>query len=230
MVRYLGFSVLLFLFCTQVHGQARSLLEVRRDNAMAPLREFRDTLFLKARKPAEDSVLRIAVQLINVTRTQDDTAQLSSIKVYFKTAMDNYKVADADGKASIISNLSRDLDLKVHARAADQLGIENYERLFNDAKVNVLADINGIKQTTGKYTLFWATFTGVDQTKIISSGVHDGNSSNSANPYALVIKLPGYITFWMQETTSGKIYRSNPDYLMFNNSNDQSIEVNFVPR
>ena len=213
-----------------VSAQTRSLLEVRRNNTLVPLREFRDTLVLKSRTPVEDSVLGFAVQLINVTRTQDDTAQLTSLHAYFKTAMDNYKAADADGKASIISNLSRDLYLKVHTRGEDQLNLQNYESLFNDAKVNVLADINGAKQTTGKYTLFWAAFTGVDQTKIISSGVHDGNSSSSVNPYALVIKLPGYITFWMQETTSGKIYRSNPDYLMFNNSNDQSIEVNFVPQ
>jgi len=129
----------------------------------------------------------------------------------------------------VVANLNRDLSLKIYTKERGQLNLENYESLFNDAKVAVLVDINGFKQSAGKYTLFWAPFTGEDQDKIISSGAHSGSSSNSANPYNLVIKLPGYITFWIEETTTGKIYRSNPEYYTFRNSNDQDIEVNFVP-
>jgi hypothetical protein len=227
-VRKLTFAILLIVLGTLVKAQPTPLEQVQR-NALIPLRGFRDILNPQRPNPAADSLFGYTIQLINVAKTQNDTAQLLSLTTYFNTALASYKSADSKGKSAVVANLNRDLSLKIHTKERGQLNLENYESLFNDAKVAVLVDINGIKQSTGKYTLFWAPFTGEDQHKIISSGAHSGSSSNSTNPYNLVIKLPGYITFWIEETTSGKIYRSNPEYYTFRNSDDQGIEVNFVP-
>jgi len=83
--------------------------------------------------------------------------------------MTSYRVADADGKRIVINSLNRDLSLKINNRQVAKLNLENYENLFQEAKISVLVNIQGDRQVTGKYTLFWAQFTGVDQRKIIGS-------------------------------------------------------------
>jgi hypothetical protein len=222
------FLILSTFLCMATNAQSTRTKELQRAT-LTILRDFRDTLNPKKGSPAGDSLFSYTTQLINVVKTQDDTNQLHSITSYFKTAMENYQIADVNGQNSLTANLNRDLTLKVHFKRAGQLNIENFESLFNDVRISVLVDINGFKQVNGKYTLFWAPFTGINQAKIISSGAHVGNSTSSANPYDLIVKLPGYVTFWIEETTSGKIYRCNPEYLVFPNDKDQNIEVNFVP-
>jgi hypothetical protein len=140
----LAFFFLLILPAIRATTQT---LPAMQKNALTILREFRDTLTPQKANPDRDSLLRYTILLINITKTQTDTAQLSAISTYFKAPLESYKSANSNGKMMIVSNLSRDLALKVNYKAGGQLNLESYESLFNDAKISVLVDINGVKES-----------------------------------------------------------------------------------
>jgi len=58
-------------------------IKALRHDGLTILRDFRDTLHLKTRSSAADSLLARTTQLINTTKTQTDSHQLYSLKIYY---------------------------------------------------------------------------------------------------------------------------------------------------
>ncbi|PSL30697.1 hypothetical protein [Chitinophaga ginsengisoli] len=221
--------ILLGLLCQDCLAQTNNEPAQLRKNAITALRTFRDSLSKVEDTGQSDSLQKATNLLLSYVKSESDTFQLNALNEYYTKAMYFLKNASADEKGAVVNNLNQDIQLKfsmIKDNGNLYLGPET--PIFKNCEVNVSALVNGSKDWTGKFVLFWAQFTGVDQKTIISSGAFNGNSTAFSNPYKLSIKLPGYIIFWLEDATTRELYRGVPDYNRML-GNERDIQVNFIP-
>ena len=200
-----------------------------REGTLLALRDFRDQLSTYDNNNLADSLYNNTANIIAVSHTMDNKEQLAGLKNYFSQAQKLIKSSPDSEKAKIIAAINRDISLKLSSTdTATSLNLEPFSSFFTQHDVMVKAFINNVMQVTGNYRLHWFTFWGGDQEAFIKAKMSEGNSQTFTNPYLLKIILPGYISFWMEDTHTQTIYKSDFNYSLMNASVD-TIDVYFIP-
>jgi hypothetical protein len=219
--------VLLIIPCIFFYSvNAQDTTAVLQGNALTKLRNFISTLNKVQQTPQTDSLLTITTALIQTTKTNKDNFQLRNIIVYFNHANNSIEKADKNSILPVQQFINNDLQLKIIGDHDTSHSFSTWDEMFEDKDVRVTAYINGVKQITGVFTVYWFNFDGSDRKALIHNNVFNKCSLAFFNPYHLDILLPGYITFWMKNNVSKQIYESDQDYYILEKK-DASIDVNF---
>lgn len=219
------FSFAIFFLNTLIaQSQAPQSTQELRTVALQQLRDFRDVLSNLTPSTNRDETLKSTNSFISLSKTCNDRFQLESYSAYFYAAQK--QLSAATNKEQAVEYISSDLKLKLSSTDTS-LKWQAYPTIFKNYKVGVNAKV--VNATgAGPYVIYWAQFTGLDQESLITSMSYNGTSTTSGNPYSLIIKLPGYITFWLKDVATGKLYKADPDHFPLPKG-DQDIDVNFVP-
>jgi hypothetical protein len=219
--------LLIILKCSVLLAQPVDL-STRRQYSLTILRSFRNKLNSLESSPSRDSLVNKVNKIVNIVKTTPDTLGLELINAYFNTIFDNVD-SQAIARDSIIYYFNRDLGMKINLITKNtDFPLESSSSLFQSYKVKVAILINGIPQKSGNYTLYWTFFRGGDPGQIIKKNQYAGNSNKFEIPLAVSVILPGYITFWLQDAVSLKIYKALPSFIVMDNTQTQ-IELNFIP-
>ena len=229
-MKFIFAFVLTILLCSYKISVAQpDPTSIIKSTTLTSLRNFRDNLNAIPKNTTRDSLIDKTNKLISFTSTQKDTLQLSALEKYFVKAGHAFLDTNSSKRDLALKNINTDLSYKMTISGKlSLLGLEPNTEFFKNCDVNVSASLMGSKTFGGNYTLYWSQFTGIDQEAIIRSNDNDGTSKTFNNPYKLTIRLPGYITFWIQDDNNKTIYKSFPEYQIMSQS-DKRIEVNFIP-
>ena len=203
-------------------------VQIQQDNTLKTLRDFRDNLNDTTTDKTSDSLRRNISKIISFTKQLKDTSQLGYLNEYFAQASYAFQNSNAFQKTSIVKNINQDLSYKIYSSSnGAELNLGPGSVIFETIEVSAAVKLAG-KIPTGNYSLCWAYFTGIDQESLIKMGSVSGSSVTFTNPFKVIIKLPGYITFWLLDTNTKNVYKSVPEYLKMTASN-RNIELNFIP-
>ena len=221
------FTIFFFTMLMNVDAVSQDTIGLakKKSETLQILRAFRDSL---RNKPGDIALLREnTAQLVGVAKLLEDTSELNLLKEYFLQATEYFSnVHDVKEVNRTLLNISNDLEMKIKAGDNSlQLGSTFYFGKQHDVKVT--AYINGNKQVGGTYRLYWGTFLGNNQESMVRANKFDGSSNLFSNPYTLTIKLPGYITFWMEDATTKKVYRSDVPFKIMTEK-DLKLDLNFI--
>jgi hypothetical protein len=201
-----------------------------RNNTLKVIQEFRTHILRLPDAPIYSQLLANTTDLYEITRTVNDTSELNGIRRYIYRA--NYSLfvtTDSSEQVTIASAINEDLDLKLHLDQQRPLNWQTGADSFGkEYPFTVTAYINGAKQNTGQYRLYWQTFVAKDQESLIKEDHPDGSSDRFENPYSIVINLPGVITFWLKDTQNNKYYKSDFKQKRLT-GNITKLDITFVP-
>jgi hypothetical protein len=228
-MKFLFISASLLLSTFIGSAQQSNALENIRQNTLDVLRDFRDSIKNIQNSTAADSLVGNTITIMDITNTLNDSAQLKGILNYFSIANKAFKNNIPKRQLQVIANVNNDLQLKLTPDSSlTALGMESDVSFFEDQQVKVNVLINGDVPATKKYILFWATYLGEDQEEMIRSNKSEGFSDKFTLPCSLLIKLPAFVTFWLQDTKTLALYKSVPVFkIMETGSSD--IDINFIP-
>lgn len=204
-------------------------LEKKKEATLKVLRQVRTQLNLLQYSELRDSLLNNTISILNVARKLSDTLQLIGIKDYFLAVSLILDTSSSAVKLKAMELINKDLSLKLKGKAGEiVLNLESASSFVSDHDIKVSILINGLKPTTGSYRLYWATFHGGALESLIKANAFEGSSKFLTDPYTLSIKVPGYITFWIQDNITQKLYKCDNTYSVLEKK-DLGIDVNFIP-
>jgi hypothetical protein len=222
----IAFIIFLFIFVFN-NAKAQDSTNVLQRNALTTLRNFVNQLNKTQQTPQRDNLLITATKLIQTTKTIKDTSQLRNIIVYFNHAGNSLATVDEKNILLVQRFINADLQLKLTGKRDKSLSFSAWEKMFENRDVGITAYINGVKQSTGVFTVYWFGFDGSNREALIRNNVFTKCSLKFDNPYLLDVLLPGYITFWMKNNATNQKYKSDQDYYILKKT-DSNIDVNFI--
>jgi len=182
------------------------------------------------RTKLQDSLIENLDMVNQNARYIQNKADLKKLQDYFMVAQ--YTILndqDNNGRTALaFSKLNQDLNLKLLSKANSENISALLESFYKMKEVGVQVKIKGIAPTTGAYRLFWVSNFGTAPSKLISDNIFEGSSTMLQSPYKMMVKLPGFITFWLKDTSTNVFYIPDTDYFPMN-ENSLSVEVNFKP-
>lgn len=199
--------------------------------ALKTLRTFRDELRKSANSTNTDTLINRTSTLINITKTLTDTDQLKAINDYFLNAFKIISRSQTSEKLAIIVDINADLSLKFkQADSTVDLNAWTDASFIKEEEILISAFIPSIplkQQTSGLYRIYWATYLGGNPESYIKNNSFEGTSSQFSKPYLLKVKLPGIITFWLQDLSTNKLYKSDVPYIRI--VKDKKLDIAFIP-
>lgn len=176
----------------------------------------------------QDSLLSKISKLTNWARTLDDSLQKIQLLKYIKFAEQNLKKSTGEQKNNVIRALNKDLELKMDADSAiNALPLENKREIFKQYQMTFRVRIKGMKPSHS-FTVYWARFIGRHQRILIQANAFEGSFLSESDKFDTQLVLPGYYTFWLQNTENNTVFQSDPDHLIIINSSAVPL-INFIP-
>ena len=214
--------LIFILVCNLLNAQTKSTKE----EVLKNLRSFRDSLNTYPRNIYIDSLIDRTTETIYIAKTcKDEKILLKILDYYLKTESIYFKQKSSNNKGLIAKYANQDLLLKLHSKDPT-LPIESFTNFGTVCKVRVKANTQFKEAVFQKFRLYWATYRGGLQEAIINTKKYEGSSNELSNPYTVEVLLPGYITFWIEDTDKGVDYKSDFVYKRMN-IGDSVLEVNF---
>ncbi len=202
-------------------------IEELREDLIDSIRDFRkdikskDTDFVLLRKNCSD--------MISIAKSMKQIGELQNLQNYFHQIIG--VISNSTTKidsATIAKNINQDLSLKLTA-ARQSLEFESITGFGKMIDIEVTVYLDGKRQESGSYRVYWGTYLGTSQESIIKVNKFEGLSTLFKNPYKLSVRMPGIITFWMQDTKNGHWYKADFPWLKILNENQKAFEISFIP-
>lgn len=201
-------------------------IEELRENLIESIRDFRkdikskDTDLILLRKNSSD--------MISIAKNMKQIGELENLSKYFQQIRSYISSSTTRADSTIIvTNINNDLSLKLTA-ARQSLEFESTTGFGKMIEIEIVAFLEGKRQETGSYRIYWGTYLGASQEVIIKENKFEGITTQFKNPYKLSVRMPGIITFWMQDTVSGQWYKADFPWVKILNESQKTFEISFI--
>lgn len=232
-IYFLKWLLIPFIITFTISPVKSQTLEVVKSQTISSIRSFRDVTnkFNIENSSAVDSLQKTISTIIYLTKTLNDTEQLNVISNYFaiqKSIISDYKLMKSEDEIESVSrNINQDILYKINYYQDSSLNLQGAFNFGEEREITVTAYIDGKKQDTGLYRIYWAYFRGRSTDTLISHKSFAGSSNNFTNPYKLKIILPcSLITFWMIDTRTNFIYKPDIPFKELKDINSP-IDISF---
>lgn len=192
------------------------------------IENFKKDVSSQKKTKSRDSLVHNLDFIYEKAKAVDNLADLKAINKYFQSAKKSIDAKDSKAVTASYSLLNNDIKQKLGATSSTESGADALSLFFKSSLVTLNVKISGVSPVSGSYRLYWASFFGTEISELITKNVYDGTSVMLQNPYKMNVRLPGYITFWLKDTTSNKLYAPDSDYFMMT-LQDLKMDINFRP-
>lgn len=221
---------LLILNFYNAKSQNEEVTELRQ-NTLTNIRYLRDKCNKYSTNISSvDSLKKNLSTLIDLATTTNDSQELVVMFNYFlmvkKIVDDTTEFKNKSDIEVTARNINKDILLKLVESKDSLFNIEGSSTFGVEKEVTVTAFI-GSSKPTGTYRLYWAFFRGRKIETLIKNKSFQGSSDDFNNPYKIKVTLPGFITFWLEDTQTHISYKPDVIYKEWKKNDSSSITITF---